>query len=208
MKFPTRYGHLIDFDNPNVGAIDIKDIVNSLSHICRFNGHSKHHYSVAQHSVLVASAFVKPDEKLYALIHDAHEAYTGDLTSPFKSYLETKSPNIIRNVENRLDGAIHKYFELEYPVPIEIKEKVKHADRKALATEARDLTKTRHKDHIMTLQKLPEPFPERIEPLSHKQAHKLLMAELKTTEAELLASRIASRPKTFRGQMMLPGFEK
>jgi hypothetical protein len=69
--------------DPRAEDIDIRDIARALSMICRFNGHVRAFYSVAQHSVIV-SHHVSPDYALYGLLHDAAEAYMGDMSSELK----------------------------------------------------------------------------------------------------------------------------
>lgn len=64
----------------------IEDIAHSLSLICRFNGHCKFHYSVAQHSVHVCDKLPKR-QKLAGLLHDAAETYLGDVTRPLKRHI-------------------------------------------------------------------------------------------------------------------------
>ena len=192
--FPTRYGKIVDYNNPTSEMIDVKDIAYSLSKICRFNGHSRHFYSVAQHSTIVARSFTDPVDRLYVLLHDGHEAYTGDLTSPFKRYLETTEPGIVKTVETKLDAAIHAYFGLAYPLSQHIIIRVKHADKQALATEIRDLTKTAHEHALKVVETLPEPFDEEIKPLNPRQAHKVFFAALRDTQEE-----IAKRNKRPRG---------
>ncbi len=69
-------------------TFDIKEIAHALSLICRFNGHTIRHYSVAEHSLLVASEIERcghsVEAQLAGLLHDVAEAYIGDFVSPLK----------------------------------------------------------------------------------------------------------------------------
>jgi len=73
----------LDLTGSTPDDIDPLDLARGLSRACRFAGQTTAFYSVAQHSVL-ASYYVPPDDALHALLHDAAEAYLGDLTSPLK----------------------------------------------------------------------------------------------------------------------------
>ena len=66
--------------------IDIIDIAHSLAYQCRYSGHSKTYYSVAEHS-LWCSRIAPVGHELHALLHDASEAYLSDIASPFKQFL-------------------------------------------------------------------------------------------------------------------------
>jgi hypothetical protein len=74
--------------DPRPEEVDIRDIAHALAHICRFNGHTKYHYSVAQHSVYCAELAKRRGYstaiQLYALLHDAAEAYICDIPRPLK----------------------------------------------------------------------------------------------------------------------------
>ncbi len=70
----TLSGKKFDYLNSTTDDVEIEDIANALSHICRFSGHLPEFYSVAQHSVL-CSQIVPPDFAFEALMHDAAEAY-------------------------------------------------------------------------------------------------------------------------------------
>jgi hypothetical protein len=79
-SFPSRAVDLLD---PRVEDIDFGHIATHLSHIARFAGGTQTPFSVAEHSVAVMEA-VSPPARPYALLHDAHEAFIGDLTKPFE----------------------------------------------------------------------------------------------------------------------------
>jgi Predicted hydrolases of HD superfamily len=115
--------------DPRVEEIDIEDIAHGLSHICRFGGHCRHFYSVAQHSVLVSRAVPK-QMRLMGLLHDATEAYIGDMVRPLKLQIPQ-----FNEIEERLWGVIANKFNLPLILPPEIK----HADNAALMAERRDL---------------------------------------------------------------------
>lgn len=96
VQFWTFTGQCVDLLNPDPDTINITDIAWSLSHICRYNGHTNRFYSVAQHSVLVSQWLQEqplPDitplgrKMLYwfALMHDAAEAYIGDSVTLIKN---------------------------------------------------------------------------------------------------------------------------
>jgi len=79
----TRSGQRVQLLQPQPDSIDIGDIALGLSRQYRFNGHTTTPYTVAQHSVVV-SYLVPAEHALQALLHDAAEAYIGDLPSPVK----------------------------------------------------------------------------------------------------------------------------
>lgn len=82
----THHGHRFEYQNTDPRHFFIGDIAHSLSLLCRFNGHTKKFYSVAEHSVWV-SHMVSPENALAALMHDAAEAYISDVPSPLKRLL-------------------------------------------------------------------------------------------------------------------------
>ena len=75
--------------DPRPEAVSLDDIARALSHLCRWTGHTRYHYSVAQHAVQVALAVehIAPDWALAALHHDDAEAYLGDIARPWKKHL-------------------------------------------------------------------------------------------------------------------------
>lgn len=110
----TYTGRLVDLASPDPDTIDIEDIAWHLSKIPRFVGATTHEttYSVAQHSILVMNRIRQvipgPSRELLlsALLHDAHEAYTGDFPWPMKRLLDLRAP--IERLELRLQRAIYK----------------------------------------------------------------------------------------------------
>lgn len=81
--FRTVSGRLVDVACPRSQDVDINDIAHSLAMQCRYGGHTPRFYSVAEHCVLM-SLWVPPEFALAALLHDATEAYVGDVVSPLK----------------------------------------------------------------------------------------------------------------------------
>ncbi len=122
---------------PRAEDIDVRDIAGALGHHCRFGGHCRVFYSVAQHSCLVADlaeARAGDEETIqWALLHDASEAYLGDLPHPLKHH--TELGRLYREVEAGLQDAICARFGLPAaPPPL-----VKELDRALLAAERRAL---------------------------------------------------------------------
>lgn len=117
---------------PCAADIDIRDIAHALSLLCRYTGHCSHFYSVAEHSVRV-SRELPASLQLWGLLHDASEAYLGDLSRPLKH--AGGFGDQYREAEQRLMSAIAERFGLEMPEPREVKE----MDNVLLFTEQRDL---------------------------------------------------------------------
>jgi hypothetical protein len=117
--------------DPRLEEIEIGDIAHSLANLCRFAGHSREFYSVAQHSVLV-SYEIAPESALEGLLHDGSEYGFADLPRPIKRHPELQ---YYRRAEERLQQAIFKKFGCKWPMP----EDVKRADNVLLITEQRDL---------------------------------------------------------------------
>lgn len=84
--FNAASGTKIDILNPTIDMIKIEDIAHALCNICRFGGHSRTFYSVACHSLLVAG-MAPFNIRREALLHDAAEAYVGDIIKPLKVIL-------------------------------------------------------------------------------------------------------------------------
>jgi len=135
---------VIDLENPTPDSVNIIDIAHALSMTCRFGGHSRSFYSVAEHSLLVeklgrenqegGSSTQDPKLAMALLLHDSAEAYIGDIITTLKAMLFPT----IHELENRWLAAIQGRFDLETTLtnldPI-----VKEADLLALSIEAKKL---------------------------------------------------------------------
>jgi uncharacterized protein len=128
--FNTASGNLIDLNNPHPSEININDIAHALSHICRFGGHAGTFYSVAQHCCLV-TGMVPVEAKRVALLHDASEAYLGDVIKPLKNMIG-KEYEII---EERFTNTIFDRFEIKPTEYSHLYYDVKEADKKMLEIE-------------------------------------------------------------------------
>lgn len=150
--------------DPNPNDISIEDIAHALSNVCRFNGHVRSFYSVAQHSVIV-SQHCKPEHALYGLLHDASEGLSlGDLPTPIKRLPQFE---YYRKVEHNLQSMVYKKFGLEPYEPRDVKE----ADLLALATEIRDLMAPAASNWHLEQ----KPLEFKIEPLLPTQAKDLFL---------------------------------
>lgn len=114
MAFICTYtNEQVDFDAIKPNDLHLTDIAQSLSQLCRFNGHTNQFYSVAEHSALIANKMLldgmKPAQAYAGLMHDAHEAYVGDCSRPLKSYLGDKYTEITEQLEAALDIRFQSY---------------------------------------------------------------------------------------------------
>jgi hypothetical protein len=112
----TYSGQTVNLLDAKAESVNITDIAHALSHINRWNGHAASPYSVAAHSMGVAKHFVDPVEKLAALLHDAHEAYLGDITKPMHRTLmatigaRTTGDDPVYLLKKEWDMAIYSHF--------------------------------------------------------------------------------------------------
>lgn len=152
--------------DPDPSEIHVEDIAHSLSNVCRFGGHSRRFYSVAQHSVLVSEQLPDTGDRLslWGLLHDASEAYLGDMVRPLK---EQPGMKAYREAEERVQRAVAERFGLSWPIPREIA----LADEQLLITEARDLMGDPEWARVMAARKAPlVTLPFEIIPLGPEQA--------------------------------------
>jgi hypothetical protein len=158
--------------DPRADEIDIDDIAWALSHQCRFSGHVSKFYSVAEHCVRV-SYLVPPEDALWALLHDASEAYLIDLPKPLKALPEFAG---YRAAEDAVMAAVCERFGL----PVEMPETVVRADYVHLCAEARDLMPELNS----WWQRCAEPLPWTVEPWTAEEARARFLARFgELTEA-------------------------
>lgn len=125
--FSGKHFHMF---RPAMEEICIEDIAHALSNICRYAGHAQCFYSVAEHSIMV-SRLVDPELAMWGLLHDAPEAYIGDIPAPIKKWLPE-----FQALDDSAMELIAKKFELD---GVTIPSKVKEADRFALVHEMHGL---------------------------------------------------------------------
>ncbi|MBU3029038.1 HD domain-containing protein [Paracoccus marinaquae] len=133
-------GRRLDLLDPTPFDIEIEDIAHGLAFVARWNGqtHGDWPYSVAEHSLLVEDIFARLNPtveqrwRLAALLHDAPEYVIGDMISPVKAALGRE----YGAMDERLTAAIHRRFGLPAALPIQIKRKIKQADRISARLEA------------------------------------------------------------------------
>lgn len=145
MKMHTVTGHGFPLMEPMPEDINIDTIALALSRIPRFGGHTKpgKEWSVAAHSLLV-TAFLQmdaapPATQLVGLLHDAHEAYIGDLVGPvYRAMALNFETSTFDQMKNRIDAAIAHFVGLhtmEFETYGKAKDAVAKADLEALAYE-------------------------------------------------------------------------
>jgi len=136
-------GRRLDLLDPSPLDIEIADIAHGLARVARWNGQTRgaHAFSVAQHSVLVEQLVydlnprLAREARLMALLHDAPEYVIGDLISPFKAAVGLD----YKNMENKLQAAIHMRYGISAIVPAALRTLFKKADHLSAYYEATQL---------------------------------------------------------------------
>lgn len=134
----TAFGNRYSLLYPDPDQILLREVAHALSNICRFTGHTREFYSVAQHSVLIARIMRDegrdPMTVRAALMHDAHEAFVGDVPTPLKAALRARGPGF-DHMETLAKKAISKRFR----TPVQLPLAVRQADLRMLMTESAQL---------------------------------------------------------------------
>jgi hypothetical protein len=153
-------GVWFDFAAPHSSPFTIEDIAHGLSNICRYSGQCNGFYSVAEHSLLVSETVI--GFELEALMHDAAEAFLGDITRPLKQMLPE-----YKRIEGEVERAIFSRFGIQTPIPREVKQ----ADLRVLAAEQRQIMPRGTDDWLRGQDVVPAPIVVRnLPPVEAKRA--------------------------------------
>ena len=132
--YRTHQGHMLDLSKPEEIEFDLQDIAHNLARVCRFGGSVDGFYSVASHSVYVARELEREGASRpvvqAGLLHDATEAYIGDMVSALKALMPE-----YKALEKRYAHAIQEQFNVYFEGRVVIKD----ADLRARLSEIRDL---------------------------------------------------------------------
>lgn len=156
-------GHVFDFLNPQGSVFDIEDIAHGLSNVCRYAGQCRDFYSVAEHSILVSE--VVTEYQFEALMHDASEAFIGDVTRPLKQLLPE-----FKRIEAGVEDAVAQRFGLDR----KSKSLIKDADLQVLAAEQAQVMAPGTADWAAAAGI--EPAPVRVRYLSPREARAAFLA--------------------------------
>ena len=160
---------------PRSGDLYIKDIAHALAMKCRWGGHTRAFYSVAEHCIRCAE-IVSPEVRLWALLHDAAEAYLPDICRPIKQ----QYPQLVE-AEDRILALVCTRWGLPADMPTQ----VKWADDTLMVTEARDLMGFDARGDGRGTG-LPEAQPVRIEPWGPAEAKHSFLKVFQSLVAEIV----------------------
>jgi hypothetical protein len=140
--------------DPKPEEVAIEDIAHALSQICRFTGHTKQFYSVADHCLNVERYLrdsCSAKVRLYALLHDAAEAYVCDIARPLKRYIPGYT-----EIENLNQVRIYEAFGLNSPGDFQ-EMLIKYADDYMLAVEAKEFMANTTEWNLMKIEYCEKP---------------------------------------------------
>lgn len=163
----------LNLEDPQPDQIHLGDIAHALSQLCRFGGHTPRFYSVAEHSVLMVQWEIQQGETDHGflgamLLHDAAEAYTGDVLAPHRALADMKGFN---SRARRIKEVVRKRFGLV--VAPDDEDTIRHIDLRMLATE-RDFILGREESGIWI--ELPKPLRVPIQLWSPQEADAAFLA--------------------------------
>jgi 5'-deoxynucleotidase YfbR-like HD superfamily hydrolase len=122
-----------NFEDIKPADVNIHDIAKSLSLQVRYCGVTHQHYTVAEHSVILSGMFTTNISQRFALLHDAHESYCGDVIRPVLAHTEYFG---MENLTRMLDKRIYAKFNMQACQNEDIIRKVKDMDDFLLYIEA------------------------------------------------------------------------
>lgn len=173
----TASGRRFYIYDPRADEVAHHDIVSGLTHECRYAGQIPRFYSVAEHSIKVAviaehlatEAVARgefpedmlPLVSLVAMLHDAHEAYCGDIPHPYKARLADVFGTPWERIEGRVQECVHEAYALP-PLPVEVEGFVQQADAWMLYVEVLAFHPN-SADQFPSLKKMRLPPPEVVE---------------------------------------------
>ena len=169
---------------PRPEDVDLLDIAHGLAFQCRFNGHTRQFYSVADHCIRMAAELHHtdgPEVALAGLLHDAAEAYLGDIVRPVKRQLPA-----FYHLERINQTAILEGLHVSLYVD-DHKDRIREMDLVMLATERRDLME--ESPHSWVNVEKVEPLPVPIKPLSPELAYSVFVTKFDLLVAELAKAR-------------------
>lgn len=166
----TYTGRAFDLLNPDPTEVTTADIAHALAMQCRFTGHCLSFYSIAHHSLIMSDCIaaserqrMSPDQirrfRLLALLHDASEAYVGDISHPLKYIPAMRA--IIKPIEDAIQSTVLTALEVDPPTKEEA-DFIKLCDLRMLASERLHLMRPAdHEWGIDTMEDV-SPFPSRL----------------------------------------------
>ena len=178
-RIMLQSGFWFDFLDPESSKFDINDIAVGLSKTCRYAGQCSGFYSVAEHSLLVSDT--APEHAYAALMHDAAEAFIGDITRPLKQLLPD-----FKRIEALVESAIFNRFSVPHPMPIE----VKAADLRVLAAEQAQIMP--RETSLWAFESGIEPATVRVKCLSPDQAREKFLSRFYELFTQTSTTRAAS----------------
>jgi uncharacterized protein len=168
----TFLGNRFFLTSPHIDDVAIEDIAHGLAYQCRFNGQTSAFYSVAQHSLMVMSLVPEPLH-FQALLHDAAEAYLGDMVKPLKQLFPEFGV-----IESRVMDIIGQRFAIDLT---RLDPAIKRADMVALATEKRDLMP--YSTEAWSYLEGIEALPDIIEPMGPQAAKEAFLLAFRSLSA-------------------------